>query len=88
LADALMFVVMALVERCLAVVWALLRRPILSGLVGVYVGLVVWLGARVVHGLLVCALLVLLVLAAGAPGLVSAAGVGSAAEFVAAAMGV
>jgi DNA segregation ATPase FtsK/SpoIIIE, S-DNA-T family len=61
LADALMFVVIALVERCLAVVWALVRRPILSVPVAVYVGLVVWLGARVVHGLLACALLVLLV---------------------------
>jgi S-DNA-T family DNA segregation ATPase FtsK/SpoIIIE len=61
LADALMFVVIALVERCLAAGWALVRRPILSVPVAVYVGLVVWLGARVVHGLLACALLVLVV---------------------------
>jgi S-DNA-T family DNA segregation ATPase FtsK/SpoIIIE len=61
LADALMFVVIALVERCLAVVWALVRRPILSVPLAGYVGLVVWFGAREVHGLLTCALFVLLV---------------------------
>jgi DNA segregation ATPase FtsK/SpoIIIE, S-DNA-T family len=61
LADALMFVVIALVERCLAVVWALVRRPVLSVPAAVYMGLVLWLGARVVHGLLACAVLVVVV---------------------------
>jgi S-DNA-T family DNA segregation ATPase FtsK/SpoIIIE len=61
LADALMFVVIALIERCLVVVGALVRRPVLSVPAAVYVGLVVWLGARVVHGLLTCAVLVVVV---------------------------
>jgi hypothetical protein len=56
-----MFVVIAMVERCLGMGWALVRRPILSVPVAVYVGLVVWLGAREVHGLLACAVLVLVV---------------------------
>jgi hypothetical protein len=38
LADALMFVVIAVVERCLAVVWAIVRRPILSVPVAVLAG--------------------------------------------------
>jgi DNA segregation ATPase FtsK/SpoIIIE, S-DNA-T family len=59
LADALMFVVIALVERCLAVVWALVRRPIVSVAVAVFVGVALWRGLAVASGLLACGLVVL-----------------------------
>jgi DNA segregation ATPase FtsK/SpoIIIE, S-DNA-T family len=59
LADALMFVVIALMERCLAVVGALVRRPILNVPFAVLVGVASWRGLAVASGLLVCALLVL-----------------------------
>jgi S-DNA-T family DNA segregation ATPase FtsK/SpoIIIE len=61
LADALMFVVIALVERCLVVAWAVIKRPILSVPVAVYVGLLVWLGSHAVHGLVACVVIVLVV---------------------------
>jgi DNA segregation ATPase FtsK/SpoIIIE, S-DNA-T family len=59
LADALMFVAIAMVEWCLAVVWALVRRPIVSVPVAVFVGVALWRGLAVAGGLLVCGLLVL-----------------------------
>jgi uncharacterized membrane protein YGL010W len=59
LADALMFVVISLVERSLAVGWALVRRPIASVPIAVFVGVAAWCGLAVASGLLVSGLLVL-----------------------------
>jgi hypothetical protein len=59
LADALMWVAIAMVEWCVAVVWALVRRPIVSVPVAVFVGVALWSGMAVAGGLLVCGLLVL-----------------------------
>jgi S-DNA-T family DNA segregation ATPase FtsK/SpoIIIE len=46
LADAFVMLFVALVAGWLLVVWAVVKRPILSIPVAVYVGLVVWLGAH------------------------------------------
>lgn len=58
LADALMFLLIALVTGYLVAVWAVIRRPILSLPIAAGVGLVLWLGPRVALGLSTCALVI------------------------------
>ena len=59
LAGVLVFLAVALVAGWLLVAWAVVKRPILSVPVAVYVGLVVWLGAHDAQALGLWALLAL-----------------------------
>jgi S-DNA-T family DNA segregation ATPase FtsK/SpoIIIE len=61
LADAFVMLLVALVAGWLLVVWAVVKRPILSIPVVVYVGLVVWLGAHDAQALALYVVIVLVV---------------------------
>jgi DNA segregation ATPase FtsK/SpoIIIE, S-DNA-T family len=59
LAGVFVFLVVALVAGWLVVVWAVVKRPILSVAIAAYVGLVVWLGEHDAQALVLWALLTL-----------------------------
>lgn len=61
LADAFVMLLVALVAGWLVVVWAVVKRPILSVPVAVYAGLVVWLGAHDAQALAVYLVIALVV---------------------------
>jgi len=59
LADVFIFLAVALVAGWLLVLWAIIKRPLLSDPVGGYVGLAVWLGEHDAQGLVLWVLIVL-----------------------------